>query len=71
MNSDLDVHQSRRDDPTPYENKLAGAIEEVFSGGAFELDALVAGLNDLGFTSPSGDPWTATSFTNEMQRMGA
>lgn len=67
----LDMHQSRVTDPTPYESKLAGAIEEVFAGGAFELDALVAGLNDLGFTGPSGEPWTPTTFTNEMQRMGA
>lgn len=71
MSNYLVEHQSRTTDPTPYEVKLAGAIEEVFAGGAHELDALVAGLNLLEIPSPSGEPWTTESFTSEMQRMGA
>ena len=70
MSTYLVEHQSRATNPTPYQVKLAGAIEEVFAGGAYELDALVAGLNDLGIPSPSGQPWTPESFTTEMQGMG-
>lgn len=71
MSNYLVEHQSRTVDPTPYEVKLAGAIEEVFAGGAHELDSLVEALNHLGIPNPNGEPWTAETFTSEMQRMGA
>ncbi len=67
----LVVHQARSADPTPYELKLAGAIEEVFGRGDHTLEALVAGLNDLGIHGPDAKPWTAASFSTEIARLGA
>ena len=64
-------HQSHSAPPTPYEVKLAGAIEEVFGSGRHDLDALVDGLNQLGMLAPNGEPWTADVFTAEIARMGA
>lgn len=64
-------HQARSVPPTPYEIKLAGAVEEVFGGGRHDLDGLVDGLNQLGMLAPNGEPWTADGFTAEMARMGA
>jgi len=31
----------------------------------------VKGLNDLGICSPTGEPWTPDTFTDEMRRMAA
>lgn len=63
-------HQARSAPPTPYEIKLAGAIEEVFGSGRHDLDGLVDGLNQLGIQAPDGQPWTAEAFRVEMERMG-
>ncbi|MFF3567391.1 recombinase-like helix-turn-helix domain-containing protein [Nocardia jiangxiensis] len=65
------IHQARTGEPTPYEMKLAGAIEEVFGGGSHTLDALVAGLNGRSIYAPDGQAWTAESFTTEIARLGA
>ncbi|MDV6275102.1 recombinase-like helix-turn-helix domain-containing protein [Rhodococcus erythropolis] len=64
-------HQARSVPATPYEAKLAGAIEEVFGSGRHDLDGLVDGLNQLGMLAPNGEPWTADVFTAEIARMGA
>jgi hypothetical protein len=64
-------NQSRTAEPTAYELKLAGAIEEVFGSGRHDLAGVVAGLNDLGVLAPGGEPWTEESFTGEMKRLGA
>ncbi|MDV7353868.1 recombinase-like helix-turn-helix domain-containing protein [Rhodococcus oxybenzonivorans] len=67
----LQPRQAGTASPTPYELKLAGAIEEVFGTGVHHLEGLVKGLNDLGICSPSGEPWTPDTFTDEMRRMAA
>ncbi|QFG23608.1 recombinase-like helix-turn-helix domain-containing protein [Actinomadura sp. WMMB 499] len=67
----LEVHQTRDREPTPYERKLAGAIEEVFATGAHDLPALVAGLRERGITGPDGAPLTEDAFRSEMTRLGA
>jgi hypothetical protein len=64
-------HQARTSDPTAYEVKLSGAIEEVFGVGRHDLAGLVSGLNDMGVLGPGGQPWTEESFRDEMQRLGA
>ncbi|UGT56003.1 recombinase family protein [Nocardia asteroides] len=64
-------HQSRSGEPTPYERKLAGAIEEVFGEGGHGLEELVDGLNRRGIHGPDGRAWTTESFTTEIARMGA
>lgn len=66
----LQERQTRTAPPSPYEIKLAGAIEEVFAGGAETLDGLVAGLNSMGIPAPEGGAWTQESFTREMARLG-
>ncbi|WP_024794603.1 recombinase-like helix-turn-helix domain-containing protein [Tomitella biformata] len=63
--------QTRTAPPTPYEEKLAGAIEEVFGTGVHDLEGVVSGLNGMGMHSPAGEPWDADSFTTEIHRMGA
>jgi len=55
--------------PTPYELKLAGAIEEIFGTGRHDLDGLVSGLNELGVPAPGGDAWTQSTFTAEIHRL--
>ncbi|MQY28704.1 recombinase-like helix-turn-helix domain-containing protein [Nocardia aurantia] len=71
MNQYLVVHQSRSAEPTPYERKLAGAVEEVFALGDHTLDGLVAGLNARTVHAPDGRPWTVDTFTTEIARLGA
>ncbi len=70
-NQYLVKHQTRKADPTAYEVKLAGAIEEVFGSGRHDLAGLVTGLNDMGVLGPGGAPWTEESFRTEIQRLGA
>ncbi|GAA4681477.1 recombinase-like helix-turn-helix domain-containing protein [Gordonia humi] len=62
-------NQSRTADPTPYESKLAKAIEQVFGDGGHSLEALVDGLNEIGIHSPDGSPWSQDSLTAEMARL--
>jgi hypothetical protein len=67
--SHLNPHQARTTEPTPYELKLAGAIEEVFGSGRHDLAGLVDGLNELGVPAPGGAAWTADSYTAEISRL--
>jgi hypothetical protein len=67
----LEEHQSRRRPPTAYELKLAGAIEEVFGGGAHDLQGLVAGLAALGVTTRDGRPMTAEDLLNDIRDLEA
>ncbi|WP_328531122.1 hypothetical protein OG984_08355 [Nocardioides sp. NBC_00368] len=56
---------------TPWETKLAGAIEEVFGGGRHDLPGLVEGLNELGIPAPGGGPWTPEGFTTAIAELAA
>lgn len=67
----LSDHQTRRHDPTPYENLLGDGIEAAFRTGITELPDLVAFLNDNSVPSPGGAPWTEAVFSSEMRRLGA
>lgn len=69
MTNYLQPHQARTVEPTPYEKKLAGAIEEVFGTGRHDLAGVVDGLNELGVPAPGGEAWTTESFTTEMKRL--
>jgi hypothetical protein len=74
--SHLQPFQARTADPTPYELKLAGAIEEVFGSGRHDLHELVDGLNELGVPAPGGETgtaqtWTAQTFTTEIKRLAS
>jgi hypothetical protein len=67
----LEPHQSRNGQPSPYEAKLAGAIEEIFGRGTHDLAGLLAELGGAGLVAPDGRPWAEESFTSEMHRLGA
>lgn len=66
----LNPHQARQRAATPYEDRLGDAMERAFAGGYWELDALVAQLNQSGPATPDGQPWTAASFQAEMAGLG-
>lgn len=70
MSHYLEVHQTHPEPFTPYEEKLAGSIQEIFGRGTHDLPGLVEGLNDMGLNAPDGLPWTQESFRDEMRRMG-
>ncbi|TAM84947.1 MAG: hypothetical protein EPN43_12065 [Jatrophihabitans sp.] len=67
----LEPHQSRQGPPSPYEVKLAGAIEEAFGRGSHALPELLAELKADGLVASDGRPFTEASFTTEMHRLGA
>ena len=66
----LSPHQSRTREPTEWESALAGALENAFSKGAYELDALVAELNDSRVRPYNGGTWTVEGFRKTMQELG-
>jgi hypothetical protein len=67
----LEPHQARQAAPTPYETKLAGALEEIFGRTVHDLPGVLAELNAAGSTGPDGRAWSEESFTTEMARLGA
>ena len=68
--SELLVWQTRYKEPTVYEQDFVSQLIEVFTQGATALEDVVEVLNQQGFRSEAGEKWTATSFTEEMQRLG-
>jgi hypothetical protein len=66
----LNPHQARQSAPTAYEDQLGDAMERAFAAGHWELDALVAQLNQSGPTAPGGQPWTTENFQAEMALLG-
>ena len=67
----LSPHQSRAAEPTDWERSLAGALEHAFSRGHYELDALIAALNESRVRPQQGGQWTAENFTTLMHELGA
>jgi hypothetical protein len=63
------IWQTRKAEPTQYENDFGDALEQVFEAGASELDDVVAGLNRIGFRSPEGAPWTAERLAAEFRTL--
>ena len=64
------VWQTRLAPPTPYENALGDALEQVFEAGAQTLAEVVAKLNELGSRAPDGARWSEASFEREIARLG-
>lgn len=62
--------QTRPAPPSDYENALGDALEALFTREVYTLDAIVDGLNESGPADPDGKPWTETSFTSVMARLG-
>lgn len=61
------VWQTRKAEPTQYENDFGDALEHVFEAGATELDEVVAGLNRIGFRTPEGTAWNAERLAAEFR----
>ncbi|MEN9631032.1 MAG: hypothetical protein RJA10_4260 [Pseudomonadota bacterium] len=66
----FEPHQARRRAPTSFEDLLGDSIERGFAAGHWELDALVAHLNQGGPLGPNGQPWTAESFQAILPTLG-
>jgi hypothetical protein len=65
-----ETHQSRKAEPTAYENQLGDAIERAFASGLHDLHDLVTHLNRSGPAAPNGQAWTPDSFQQAMARLG-
>jgi hypothetical protein len=63
------VWQTRKAEPTQYENDFGNALEQVFEAGALELQEVVDGLNHLGFRTPEGTAWNAPRLADEFRRL--
>lgn len=67
----LEPHQARTAPPTPYEDQLADSIERAYAQGIHALDDLLSCLNQSGPLGPNGQPWTAKTFVEQLDRLGA
>jgi hypothetical protein len=63
------VWQTRRAEPTQYENDLGDALEKVFGAGALEPGEVADGLNGLGFRMRTGGPWTGETLAAELRAL--
>ena len=66
-----ETFQHRDAAPTAYESLLGASIERAFAMGIHDLEGLVSYLNSAGPSGPNGEPWTPTSYQQEMARLGA
>jgi hypothetical protein len=66
----LNPHQTRRGPVSAYDDKLAGAIEEIFGRGAHDLAGLLDGLNRSDVVARDGQPWTETSLLEHLKPYG-
>lgn len=67
----LTVHQTRRREPTAWEDLLGDSIERAFAAGITELSALVAHLNRTGPNYPGGAAWTEQNYQAEIARLAS
>jgi hypothetical protein len=65
----LNPHQSRKREPTQYENLLGDAIERGFAAGHWELSTLVDYLNQSGPRAPNGEAWSTQSYEATLARL--
>lgn len=61
------IWQTRKAEPTQYENDFGDALEQVFEAGANELQEVVDGLNRVGFRTPEGNAWDADRLAAEFR----
>lgn len=66
----IEPHQARQRAPTSYEDLLGDSIERAFGAGHWELNALLAYLNQAGPLGPNGAPWTAESYQAVIKTLG-
>jgi hypothetical protein len=63
------IWQTRKAEPTQYENDFGDALERVFDTGAVELDQVANGLNGIGFRTPEGAAWTEERLAAEFRTL--
>ncbi|MGA7816078.1 recombinase-like helix-turn-helix domain-containing protein [Caballeronia sp.] len=63
------IWQTRKAEPTQYENDFGDALERVFDAGALELDQVANGLNGIGFRTPEGAAWTEERLAAEFRTL--
>jgi hypothetical protein len=61
--------QTRKSEPTQYENDFGDALEKAFSEGAVQLHEVSEGLNRVGFRSARGELWTPESLAAELRAL--
>ena len=52
-----------------YEDRLGDGLEHVLSGGADDLAAIAAGLNEIGVAGPRGERWDEDLLAAEFRRL--
>jgi hypothetical protein len=66
----LNPNQARRTSISDYDEKLAGAIEEIFGTGAHDVAGLVSGLGAANIIAPDGKPWTEEALVAHLKPYG-
>jgi recombinase-like protein len=62
--------QNRFEAPSPFEERIADALEKIFAKGIDELPGVVRELNQAAVRDRDGNAWTEESFQAEMKRLG-
>ena len=62
--------QNRAEPPSPFEDRIADALEKIFAKGIDELAGVVRELNQAAIRDRDGNAWTEESFQAEMERLG-
>ena len=65
------THRTVKLAPSEYERQLATAVFGILSRGTHDLPGIVAALNATAVRTADGQPWSETSFSAEMERLGA
>ncbi|MBO0872817.1 MAG: hypothetical protein J2P19_05445 [Pseudonocardia sp.] len=65
----LEPHQARSRPPSSYEQAFADELEAIYGRGVYDLDALVAALNETGARPADGADWSAASLRAELARL--
>lgn len=64
------VWQTRERAPEPFETELLATLEAVFAAGASELAEVIEGLNARHSQDRQGQPWSESTFLQEMAVLG-
>lgn len=62
-------HQARRRAPTDYENLLGDALEAIFAAGIWDVEGVVARLNQDSIRTSTGGEWTVERFQAVMAEL--
>jgi hypothetical protein len=66
----LNPRQASSIAPTAWENDFADVLEATFARGVYELDAVVAALNDTRVRPREGGAWTGAVFAATVAELG-